>query len=136
MNKTKFENETFDFNLTLVTYDKDKKKECKKVEAFLMGIGYDKSVALENIETAFAFCCHDKGDFYIIFNIGSYKCSKKKNNIRQIKTLAHECTHVKEGVLENIAERDNNKETESAQRITDWCFMKCLQTKHFKSMFK
>jgi len=137
MQKHKFYNETFDFNFTLVVFNGDKTKDIKAVNKLMDKLGYDKSVIIDCIDNCNAVAMGDIFNGFILFNTHKLsKFKKKEKTIERLKVLAHECNHVKEHILADISEKDGNKETECAMRISDWCFTKCLSTPFFKKLLK
>ena len=137
MISTKFYNETFEFNLTLILYDSTNKKDCKEARKIMGGIGYDDSDISTWLSETRAFVCGMSSNGILFFDTKGFEDYKaKERNARMIKTLAHECNHVKENVLDLISEKDGKRETECSMRISDWCFSKCMNTKFFKSMLK
>lgn len=137
MKKHKFHNETFELKLTLCLWDSSKEKSNKQLTSIMDKIGYDRSETDDHINNSRAFVGGKMHDAYIFFDTNGFQDYKGKNRkLRMIRTLAHECTHVKENVLDQLGEKVEKRETECSQRITDWCFTKCMSTKFFKSMLK
>ena len=137
MKKHKFKNDTFEFDFTLVVFNGDKKKDIKAVNKLMDELGYDKSDIISSIDNSRAVTVGHKFNGFILFNIDGHSDFKKKEKtIRRLKTLAHECNHIKENILKDISEYDGNKETECAMRISDWCFRKCMNVPFFKKLLK
>lgn len=137
MKQHKFHNETFEFDLTLVLYTYKKKKDRSGVSDIMEKLGYSQDVIQECIEENRATVIGSKKNGFILFDINGHDDMKgKSKTIGRLKTLAHECNHIKENLLKDIGERNDNKETECSMRISDWCFKKCLGVPFFKKMLK
>jgi hypothetical protein len=136
MTKDKFYNDTFNFDLTLIIFDSESKKEVKAVANVLESFDCDRSDIIEYIEHSNAFVCGSQSDLYIMIECNRFDNKKKNGIIHAIKVLQHECNHVRQNVLEFISERVTQTDTECYLRISDWAFKKCMNTKYFKSMLK
>lgn len=137
MTKEKFYNDTFEFSLTICFYKSNKDKHTKVVNKLMKSLGYKgRDARYDTILKAFAFVCEDYNDFYIFVDTARYKVSNKKEAIKAISVLSHECNHVKEFFLSFMGENKDLRDTECAMRISDWAFKKCMNTKYFKKMLK
>lgn len=135
MNEDKFYNDTFEFDFTVIFFDSAKTKAIKKLNKLRKKIGYKKDeIELKHMA---GLTIGNSSDYYILINAGELKRYYRETVKKEILvTLAHECNHIREFILNDIQEKEGKRETEVAMRISDWCFRKCMNTKYFKSMLK
>lgn len=135
MTENKFYNETFEFTLTVIVYDYKKTKELKKLGEQIIEMGMDRSKAIDILDNSKAFCADFTSTILIAFDINEFK-NIKNSTIEALKTIQHECQHVRGYVLHNISENINTTDTEVYLRISDWAFKKCLTVRYFKKLLK
>jgi hypothetical protein len=129
----KFYNETFDFLFEFILYDYSEKKQFLKVHKRLVKSGVGEEAAREIMKTSQGFCSGGR-PFLLVLDVNEYDLTKKVGVIELLKTLSHECGHVRGHALEKISEEITKTDTEVYQRISDWAFKKCLGTKFIKSL--
>lgn len=130
-----FRNETFDFNLSFIVYDYSKTKEFNKAFKIANKAGVDKNPAIDLMKTSRGFFVG--GNPYCIFVDSScFKLKTKKGIANILKTIQHECGHLREQVLMDMSETIDKTDREVYLRISDWAFGKCLSTKFVKKFFK
>lgn len=130
-----FFNETYDVTVRLKVLSF--KKEESKIEKAMKAYGYFDNIISDNVNGSKAFVCGTWQDVTIFFDIDEFKEKGKANKIEAIKTLQHECQHVRQLILDKIEEDVQGKtDTECYLRISDWIFKKCMNTKYFKKLIK
>lgn len=135
MEKKKFYNETFDTTLRVIVYDQSDKKQCDKLDAYLIKKGLDKSKSYDNIMNSKGFCINFHGFILICFDVHPFNKIEGKGSESHL-TISHECGHFRGFVLENIRERITSTDSEVYSRISDWAFRKCMTMKYFKGLLK
>lgn len=137
MKHHKFKNETFEFSIGFISFGSSDKNSYKAANKLLKKLGYDKQERKDSLIGNLGFTCDAGGVVYIFMDEHEYKKLPKKQRFEEmLVTLAHECNHVRERVLNSIREKEGMRETESSMRISDWCFRKCLSVPFFKKMMK
>lgn len=95
----------------------------------------DKSVVYDMLNNSKAFCADFTSTILIAFDINEFKKIKNRT-IESLKTIQHECGHVRGYVLRNISENIKKTDSEVYLRISDWAFKKCLTVRYFKALLK
>jgi hypothetical protein len=119
--------------LEFIIYDYTDKKQCDKVLKRLVkcgGVEHEVKAMMETSQGLFV-----GGNPYVVaVDINCYDLTKVSGIIELLKTISHECGHVRGELLRDINEQVKSTDSEAYLRISDWAFKKCLGTKFIKSL--
>lgn len=131
----KFNNETFNFNLGFIIYNHNNKEDYERVLSVLVKSGAVKSELIEVMNNSCGFF-YGGNPYYVTIDIDEFDLTTYDGTISLIKTIQHECGHVRGEALLQISEDITVTDAESHLRISDWAFEKCLGTLFMKCLFK